>query len=65
VHLAAIGHAVVGDAAYRGDRPALRLARPFLHAGTLAFTHPATGEALRFDEPLPDELASLLDALER
>jgi 23S rRNA pseudouridine1911/1915/1917 synthase len=65
VHLAAIGHAVVGDAAYRGDRPALRLARPFLHAGTLAFTHPATGEALRFDEPLPDELASVLDALER
>jgi 23S rRNA pseudouridine1911/1915/1917 synthase len=65
VHLAAIGHAIVGDAAYRGDRPPLRLARPFLHAGTLAFAHPTTGVALRFDEPLPGELASVLDRLER
>ncbi len=63
VHLAAIGHPVVGDGAYRGSRPSLPLARPFLHAGTLAFAHPATGEPVRFEEPLPDELAAVLTRL--
>jgi 23S rRNA pseudouridine1911/1915/1917 synthase len=63
VHLAAIGHPVVGDRAYRGNRPALPLARPFLHAGTLAFTHPATGETMRFEEPLPADLATVLVTL--
>jgi 23S rRNA pseudouridine1911/1915/1917 synthase len=64
VHLAAIGHPVVGDAAYRGSRTAIPLARPFLHAATLAFRHPATGETMRFEEPLPDELASVLSQLD-
>ncbi|MDQ1533390.1 MAG: rRNA synthase [Actinomycetota bacterium] len=60
VHLAAIGHPIVGDGAYRGVRDSLPLHRPFLHAGTLAFDHPATGERLRFDEPLPPDLATVL-----
>jgi 23S rRNA pseudouridine1911/1915/1917 synthase len=63
VHLAAIGHSVVGDRAYRGSRQALPLARPFLHAGVLAFTHPGTGELMRFEEPLPDELEAVLARL--
>ena len=63
VHLAAIGHPVVGDAAYRGARSTLALARPFLHAATLAFDHPRLGEPVRFDEPLPDELTAVLAAL--
>jgi 23S rRNA pseudouridine1911/1915/1917 synthase len=59
VHLAAIGHAVVGDERYGGARPALQLGRPFLHAETLAFDHPATGERARFISPLAPDLAAL------
>ena len=56
VHLAAIGHPVVGDARYGGDRPALPMARPFLHAERLAFVHPVSGEELTFTSPLPADL---------
>ncbi|HZJ27888.1 MAG TPA: RluA family pseudouridine synthase [Acidimicrobiia bacterium] len=62
VHLAAIGHPVVGDATYGGTRPALALRRPFLHAAELALTHPRTGVPLHLSEPLPPELANLLAA---
>jgi 23S rRNA pseudouridine1911/1915/1917 synthase len=63
VHLQAINHPVVGDAAYGGSRAALRLGRPFLHAGGLAFTHPVTGAPVEVEEPLPPELEAVLDAL--
>ncbi|HUI49950.1 MAG TPA: RluA family pseudouridine synthase [Acidimicrobiia bacterium] len=65
VHLAAIGHPVVGDATYGGARDQLALDRPFLHAGTLGFLHPVGGERLRFREPLPRELSELLEHLTR
>jgi 23S rRNA pseudouridine1911/1915/1917 synthase len=61
VHLAAIGHPVVGDATYGGARDQLPLARPFLHAAVLAFTHPVTGESLQFEDALPGELQTALD----
>jgi 23S rRNA pseudouridine1911/1915/1917 synthase len=64
VHLSAIGHPVVGDDLYGGRRPGLPLARPFLHAHRLAFRHPATGQALTFEAPLPAELDETLAALE-
>lgn len=64
VHLAAIGHPVVGDAAYGGDRPPLRPGRPFLHAASLGFTHPVSGEALSFSDPLPPELSAVLSDLD-
>jgi 23S rRNA pseudouridine1911/1915/1917 synthase len=74
VHLASIGHPVAGDAVYGGTRTpssrsadareALRaLRRPALHAARLAFTHPATGERVAFESPLPPDLAALLAAL--
>jgi 23S rRNA pseudouridine1911/1915/1917 synthase len=63
VHLAAIGHPVVGDGTYGGDRNPLRPGRPFLHAYTLALVHPATGERLEFSDPLPPELMSVLSPL--
>jgi 23S rRNA pseudouridine1911/1915/1917 synthase len=63
VHLAAIGHPVVGDATYGGSRQPLTLDRPFLHAAVLAFEHPTTGESMRFEEQLPEELASVLARL--
>jgi 23S rRNA pseudouridine1911/1915/1917 synthase len=64
VHLSAVGHPVVGDAAYRGDRPSLPLTRPFLHAYRLALDHPVTGERLELEDALPAELATVLDGLD-
>ena len=63
VHLAAIGHPVVGDAAYGGRRRAIALERPFLHAARLAFAHPVTEEPLTFEEPLPPDLEAVLAGL--
>ncbi len=67
-HLASIGLPIVGDAAYGRD-PALArklgLRRPFLHAYRLAFAHPTSGESLSFESDLPDELASVLEAVRR
>ena len=57
VHLAARGHPLVADAVY-GGRPALAMARQALHAARLAFAHPVTGEALRFEAEPPDDFAS-------
>jgi 23S rRNA pseudouridine1911/1915/1917 synthase len=63
VHLAAIGHPVVGDPTYGGRRLESGPDRPFLHAGSLAFDHPISGEALRFEDPLPAELEAALARL--
>jgi len=63
VHLAAIGHAVLGDAVYGHDRKLARrlgLTRPFLHAAGLAFTHPVTGAAMTLEEPLSQDLETAL-----
>jgi 23S rRNA pseudouridine1911/1915/1917 synthase len=59
VHFAALGHPVVGDAVY-GRRSPL-LARQFLHAFRLTFRHPRTGERLRLEAPLPDDLREALE----
>jgi 23S rRNA pseudouridine1911/1915/1917 synthase len=61
VHLAAIDLPVVGDAVYGVLDPAL--ARQFLHAARLAFTHPFTDEQLELESPLPPDLQAYLDAL--
>jgi 23S rRNA pseudouridine1911/1915/1917 synthase len=63
VHLAAIGHPVVGDATYGGARESIRLDRPFLHAAHLAFDHPDSGARVECEEPLPPELVAVLDRL--
>ncbi len=61
VHLAAIGHPVLGDPVYGRSDP--RCTRPFLHAAALAFAHPVSGEPLRFTAPLPPDLQSTLALL--
>ena len=61
VHLAAIEHPVAGDATYGGYRVAVDVPRPFLHAVTLEFDHPLSGRRLRFDSPLPSDLANVLE----
>lgn len=62
VHLAAIGHALVGDPGYRGARQGFgeALRRPFLHAWRLGFRHPADNRRVSFASPLPAELLCLL-----
>lgn len=64
VHVAAIGHPVVGDVAYGGNRPSLPMDRPFLHAAALGFDHPVTGERIEITEPLPPDLQSVLAGLD-
>ena len=64
VHLAAIGHPVVGDALYGGARTGITPLRPFLHAAILEFEHPVTRELLRFESPLPADLAAIEAGLE-
>ena len=50
--------------AYGGIRAGLDIARPFLHAATLAFAHPVTGEPQRFASELPPDLVRVLDQLD-
>lgn len=64
VHLAAIGHPLVGDARYGGARADLALARPFLHAAHLGFDHPDGTGRHSFDSPLPADLAGALAGLD-
>jgi 23S rRNA pseudouridine1911/1915/1917 synthase len=61
VHLAAIGHPVVGDPLYGRGGQELGLDRQFLHAAELAFPHPVSEEPLRFASPLPDDLQAALE----
>ena len=61
VHLAAIGHPVVGDRVYGRGGHELGLTRQFLHAARLAFEHPITGRRIELDSPLPPDLVAALD----
>ena len=66
-HLAHIGHALVGDALYRGpslpEELGVTLTRHFLHASEVVFPHPTSGEPVRVTSPLPDELAQVVGRL--
>jgi 23S rRNA pseudouridine1911/1915/1917 synthase len=78
VHMASLGHAVVGDVLYGAPREmrarrgratdegcAISLARNFLHAARLEVAHPRTGERIALESPIPAELAAFLAAVER
>lgn len=76
VHMAHAGHGLVGDPTYGGKRKLPKAALPeiaaeaiktfprqALHAAVLGFDHPVTGEHVRFEAPLPQDMADLLDAV--
>ena len=63
VHLHGIGHPVIGDQTYKGQRTVMGLQRQFLHACRLEFAHPITGEEMSFDSDLPADLQDFLDGL--
>jgi 23S rRNA pseudouridine1911/1915/1917 synthase len=57
VHLESIGHSISGDLKYGGRR--IKMGRLALHAGTIAFTHPVTGEHIRIESPMPESFTNL------
>ena len=78
VHMASVGHPVVGDALYgapkemrarRGratdEGAAISLPRNFLHAAQLELTHPRTGERIALKSPIPPELQAFLESVEK
>jgi 23S rRNA pseudouridine1911/1915/1917 synthase len=77
VHMASLGHAVVGDALYGAPREmrarrgratdeggAISLSRNFLHAAQLELVHPRTGKRIALESPLPAELQTFLATIE-
>lgn len=65
VHLAWLGHPVVGDRVYGFRRQRLRLKHSFLHAASLQVDQPTSGERLTFEAPLPAALEHVLTILRR
>ena len=76
VHVASIGHPILGDSVYgAGFKSSARklssdaqaaladLGRQALHAASLGFEHPVSGESLQFNSPIPDDMAMLIKAL--
>jgi 23S rRNA pseudouridine1911/1915/1917 synthase len=75
VHLASLGHPVAGDLLYKNEKLFLAYhetggtegkmpGRHFLHAALIEFIHPATGNPLRIQSPLPDDFLSMLAGIE-
>ena len=62
VHMAHIGHPLLGDAIYAGPMQ-FGISRQALHAYRLRFHHPITGEPLAFESVLPSDMGDLLDRL--
>lgn len=60
VHLAAVGHPVLGDATYGGVRATVPFGRPALHAVRLSFEHPRSGDDMSFEAPVPADIESLV-----
>ncbi|MBC5722850.1 RluA family pseudouridine synthase [Flintibacter sp. NSJ-23] len=64
VHLASIGHPLLGDTVYGSKKPWPGLTGQCLHARRLRFVHPSTGEPLELECPLPDWFRDVLEKLE-
>ena len=65
VHMASIGHPLLGDALYSSNRSTFKnLQGQTLHAQTIGFIHPKTGEYMEFSAPLPEYFKKLLSILQ-
>lgn len=65
VHMAYIGHPVLGDPVYGGRKPYPGLTGQCLHARGLEFSHPRTGERIQVECPLPDYFQKVLEKIDR
>lgn len=63
VHMASIGHPILGDDVYSHAKSGYKLQGQTLHAGVLGFIHPSTGEYMEFKAPLPEYFEKLLKDL--
>lgn len=63
VHMASIGHPLLGDSVYSGRKAPFHLEGQVLHAMTLGFIHPRNGEYVEFEAPLPEYFEKLLSVL--
>ncbi|MCI6926290.1 RluA family pseudouridine synthase [Butyricicoccus porcorum] len=63
VHMAHIGHPIIGDPLYGPSKDKWKLDGQCLHAGQLTLTHPATGERMTFEAPLPAYFTTVLQKL--
>ncbi len=60
VHLASIGHPLLGDTVYGSEKQPFKLQGQVLHAKVLGFIHPSTGEYVEFESPLPEYYEKLI-----
>ena len=65
VHMASIGHPLLGDTVYGTAKNPWKLQGQTLHAMILGFRHPVTGEYMEFEAPLPEYFCKLLDKLRK
>ncbi len=65
VHMASMGHSIVGDKTYGIKKEKFNLEGQLLHAKTIGFIHPSTGEAMEFDSDIPDYFKKILTFLKK
>ena len=65
VHMAYLGHPILGDTVYGAKKPVPGLTGQCLHAVGLRFQHPRTGETVELSCPLPDEFIAMLRKIDR
>ncbi len=65
VHCQHMRHPIIGDPVYGAHLSTIHLKRQFLHAHTLGFVHPRTGQPVSFTSPLPHDLQRVLDHIHR
>ena len=65
VHMAYLGHPILGDTVYGAKKPVPGLTGQCLHAVALRFLHPRTGEAVSLSCPLPEEFTAMLRRIDR
>lgn len=65
VHMASIGHSIVGDPLYGIKKERIKLIGQLLHAKTIGFTHPKTGEMMEFSSEIPECFQRVLEKLRK
>lgn len=63
VHMSETGHAILGDKLYGKQNEAFGMGRQALHAHQIEFVHPVKGKKLKFEAPIPKDMAGLIDSL--
>ena len=65
VHMASIGHSIVGDKTYGTAKEKFNLSGQLLHAETIGFEHPSSGKLMEFTSEIPDDFANVLEILRK